>query len=48
MSYIPTYAPGDLTNITYDTVAKLILTLGSLAAIVVIALLIYFLFKKRR
>lgn len=47
MAYIPTYQPGDFTGITYDVVAKIILTIGSLAAIVIIFFLIMMLRKRR-
>lgn len=48
MSYTPTYAPDDLTGITTDSVAKFVIAAGSMAAIVVLVLLLYFLFKRRR
>lgn len=47
MAYTPTYDPADLTNITTDVVAKLFITAGTLAAVIIIAVIIY-LFMRRR
>lgn len=48
MVYTPTYDGDDISSITTDVVAKVFLAVGTLAAVVVLAIIFYMLFKRRR
>jgi len=46
--YTPTYQAEDFAPITIDSTAKLIITLGSLAVVLVVAFILYLFMKATR
>jgi hypothetical protein len=48
MSYTPTYSPDDLSPITIDASAKLLITLGTMGALLVVCLIVYIFMRAGR